>query len=52
VIHRTRVKFKLGQNRPPQARRRIIEELRRRGGPTDGRAADALEWTLGGLNPP
>jgi uncharacterized protein len=46
-VQRTRVKFKLGQNRPPQSRRRIIDELRRRGRPTDGRAADALEWTLG-----
>ncbi len=46
-IIRTRVKFKLGQNRPPESRRHIIEELRKRGRPTDGRAADALEWTLG-----
>ncbi len=46
-VQRTRVKFKLGQNRPPQARRRIIDELRKRGRPSDGRAADALEWTLG-----
>jgi len=49
-IERTRVKFKLGQNRPPQARRRIVEELRRRGRPTDARAADALKWTLGPAN--
>jgi predicted FMN-binding regulatory protein PaiB len=49
-IERTRVKFKLGQNRPPQARRRIVEELRRRGRPSDARAADALEWTLGPAN--
>lgn len=45
-VERTRVKFKLGQNRPPQTRRRIIEELRKRGRPTDARAADALAWTL------
>jgi uncharacterized protein len=45
-VVRTRVKFKLGQNRPPEARRRIITELRQRGRPADGRAADALEWTL------
>jgi len=45
-VERTRVKFKLGQNRPPQARRRIIDELRRRGRPADARAADALAWTL------
>ena len=46
AIQRTRVKFKLGQNRPAQSRRRIIDELRRRGRPADVRAADALEWTL------
>jgi uncharacterized protein len=45
-IERTRVKFKLGQNRPPQARRHIVDELRKRGRPIDARAADALEWTL------
>lgn len=39
-------KFKLGQNRPPDARRAVIAELRRRGRPNDARAADALEWTL------
>ena len=41
-----RAKFKLAQNRPPESRRRIIEELRRRGRPNDARAADALQWTL------
>ena len=46
-IERTRVKFKLGQNRPPSARVRVIAELRKRGRPGDARAADALEWTLG-----
>jgi predicted FMN-binding regulatory protein PaiB len=45
-IQATRVKFKLAQNRPPEARRRVIAELRRRGRPADARAADALEWTL------
>ena len=45
-VVRTRVKFKLAQNRPPEARRRVIAELRRRGRPADARAADALEWTL------
>jgi len=50
-VERTRVKFKLGQNRPPQVRRRIIAELRQRGRPADGRAADALEWTLTGTPP-
>jgi len=41
-----RAKFKLGQNRPAEARRRVITELRRRGRPADGRAADALQWTI------
>ncbi len=45
-IQQTRVKFKLAQNRPPEARRRVIAELRKRGRPADARAADALEWTL------
>jgi uncharacterized protein len=45
-VERTRVKFKLGQNRPAETRRRIVEELRRRGRPGDARAAEALEWTL------
>lgn len=43
-----RAKFKLAQNRTAEARARIIDELRSRGGPTDGRAADALQWTLDG----
>jgi len=43
-----RAKFKLGQNRTADARRRIISELRKRGRPLDGRAADALAWTLSG----
>jgi predicted FMN-binding regulatory protein PaiB len=45
-IARRRVKFKLAQNRPPEVRRRIVAELRKRGRPNDGRAADAVEWTL------
>ena len=49
-ITRCRPKFKLGQNRPPEARRAVIAELRRRGRPNDGRAADALEWTITGEN--
>jgi predicted FMN-binding regulatory protein PaiB len=47
-ITRRRPKFKLGQNRPPETRRGVIAELRRRGRPNDGRAADALEWTITG----
>jgi predicted FMN-binding regulatory protein PaiB len=46
-VERIRVKFKLGQNRPPEARRRVIAELRQRGRPGDERAAAAVEWTLG-----
>jgi hypothetical protein len=45
-VERTRVKFKLAQNRPPEARRRIVDELRKRGRPGDARAADAVAWTL------
>jgi predicted FMN-binding regulatory protein PaiB len=45
-ITRCRPKFKLGQNRPPEARRAVVAELRRRGRPNDARAADALEWTI------
>ena len=41
-----RSKFKLGQNRPVEARRKIIALLRQRGRPGDGRAADALQWTI------
>jgi predicted FMN-binding regulatory protein PaiB len=43
-IDRWRAKFKLGQNRP--AERQVIAELRKRGRPNDGRAADALQWTI------
>jgi predicted FMN-binding regulatory protein PaiB len=46
-VLRCRPKFKLGQNRPVEVRRRVIAELRRRGRPADARAAEALEWTLG-----
>ncbi|MGH7391219.1 MAG: FMN-binding negative transcriptional regulator [Candidatus Rokuibacteriota bacterium] len=46
TIGRVRTKFKLGQNRPPDTRRRVIEHLKARGRPADGRAAEALEWTL------
>ena len=45
-IIRWRAKFKLGQNRPTEARQRVIAELRKRGRPNDGRAADALQWTI------
>jgi predicted FMN-binding regulatory protein PaiB len=45
-IRSRRVKFKLAQNRSPEVRTNIVEELRRRGRPNDGRAADALQWTI------
>jgi predicted FMN-binding regulatory protein PaiB len=45
-ITRCRAKFKLGQNRPAETRQRLIGVLRRRGRPNDGRAADALAWTI------
>ncbi len=45
-ITRCRAKFKLGQNRPVEGRRRIADELRKRGRPNDQRAADALQWTI------
>ena len=46
TIDGCRAKFKLGQNRPVEARQQVIAELRRRGRPNDGRAADALQWTI------
>ena len=46
TIIRWRAKFKLGQNRPAEARRRVIAELRKRGRPSDGRAAGALQWSI------
>ena len=46
TVERTRVKFKLAQNRPPESRRRIVDALRARGRPGDAQAADAVEWTL------
>ena len=46
TVERVRIKFKLGQNRPPETRRKIIEFLRERGRPSDARAAEALESTL------
>ena len=45
-IRDRRAKFKLGQNRPPDVRARIIEAFRKRGRPNDARAAEALAWTL------
>ena len=41
-----KVKWKLAQNRNRDMREKVIRELRARGRPTDGAAADALQWTL------
>ena len=46
TVERVRTKFKLGQNRPPETRRNVIQFLRERGRPNDARAAEALESTL------
>jgi hypothetical protein len=46
AVERVRTKFKLGQNRPPETRRKIVQFLRERGRPNDARAAAALESTL------
>jgi predicted FMN-binding regulatory protein PaiB len=46
TVERTRVKFKLAQNRKPESRRAIVAELRKRNRPNDARAADAVESTL------
>ena len=46
AVERVRTKFKLGQNRPPEIRRKVVQFLRERGRPNDARAADALESTL------
>jgi uncharacterized protein len=45
-VGRVRTKFKLGQNRPPETRQKIVQFLRERGRPNDARAAEALESTL------
>ncbi len=45
-IEGRRVKFKLGQNRAPEARARVAARLRARGRPNDARAAAALLGTL------
>jgi predicted FMN-binding regulatory protein PaiB len=46
TVERVRTKFKLGQNRSPETRRKVIQFLRERGRPNDARAAEALESTL------
>ena len=46
AVRARKVKWKLGQNRTRQELERVIEELRKRGRPTDGPAADALQWVV------
>lgn len=46
AVRSRRVKFKLGQNRPPEVRASVARALRERGRPKDAAAAAALEWTL------
>jgi predicted FMN-binding regulatory protein PaiB len=45
-VRTVRVKFKLAQNRPLEVRERVVRELRARGRRGDGRAADAVQWTI------
>jgi predicted FMN-binding regulatory protein PaiB len=45
-IKARQVKFKLAQNRPLEARRKIVGALRERGRPMDARAAEAVQWTI------
>jgi len=46
AVRARKVKWKLGQNRRREQIEHIIAELRRRGRPMDGNAADALQWSL------
>jgi len=45
-VRACRGQSKLAQNRPPQVRANIAEALRKRGRPSDERAAEALVWTI------
>lgn len=45
-VQTRKVKWKLAQNRDRDMRAKIITNLRERGRPADGAAADALQWTL------
>ena len=45
-VRACRAKFKLAQNRPANVRARLVEALRKRGRPSDERAAEALLWTI------
>jgi uncharacterized protein len=46
TIRARRVKFKLAQNRPPEVRAAVVQQLRQRGRLMDARAADAVQWTI------
>jgi predicted FMN-binding regulatory protein PaiB len=46
TVQARKVKWKLGQNRKPEQLQKIIDELHRRGRPTDAAAADALSWSI------
>jgi predicted FMN-binding regulatory protein PaiB len=45
-VRARRAKFKLAQNRPPEIRAGIADQLRKRGRGNDERAAEALLWTI------
>ena len=45
-VKKTKVKFKLGQNRDVETRAKIVALLRERGTELDRRSADALQWTI------
>jgi predicted FMN-binding regulatory protein PaiB len=45
-VRARKVKWKLGQNRKPEQLQKVIDELHRRGRPTDAAAADALSWSM------
>jgi len=46
AVRTRKIKWKLGQNRRRGELERVINELRKRGRPTDAAAADALQWSL------
>ena len=45
-VRARKVKWKLGQNRKPEQLQKVIDELHRRGRPTDAAAAAALSWSM------
>jgi len=46
TVRTRKVKWKLGQNRKREQMEKLIAELRKRGRPADGAAADALQWVV------